>query len=90
MGRWRMDERAQSIGLVRFFASLIIGAPLAYFVVKVTTPILDMSKNKAAGTAAAQTPYWLADIGEYAVVIFLFVAFFGILVLALYQRRVAG
>lgn len=84
------DTRAQSIGIVRFFATLIIGAPLAYFAYRITEPILSRAETQAAGTQAAQTSQWLSTFGTYIVFIFLVVSFFGLVVLSLYQRRVTG
>jgi len=81
------DTRGQAIGILRFFAALIVGAPLAYFAYRVTEPILDKSETAAQGTDAAATAGWLSAFGEYMVVVFLFVSFFGLVALSLYQRE---
>jgi hypothetical protein len=81
------DTRGQ-IGLVRFFAALVVGAFLSYFVLQVTDPILERASSESAGTAAAPATQWLSTGGDYLVVIFLVISFFGMIALALYQRGV--
>jgi len=81
------DTRGQAIGIMRFFAALVVGAPLAYLAYRVTDPILERAETQAAGTDAAATSGWLAAFGEYMVVVFLFVSFFGLVALSLYQRE---
>lgn len=83
------DTRGQTIGYVRFFAALLIGGALSYFVLQVTEPILDYAGEASAGTQAAQTTTWLSQYGEYMVVFFVAISFFGLIVLSLYQREVA-
>lgn len=85
---FREDTRGDAIGHIRFFAALALGAPLAYFALQVTDPLLERSEAAAAGTDAAQTPMWLGAFGDYLVVIFLLISFFGMIALSLYQRRV--
>lgn len=85
---FRADTRADAVGILRFFAALALGAPLAFFALKVTDPILERSEAAAAGTDAANTSMWLGAFGEYLVVIFLLISFFGLVALSLYQRRV--
>ena len=85
-----MDDRGQPIGIDRFFAALVIGAMLSFFAIKVTTPILDRAGEQSAGTAAEPATGWLTTFGEYSVLIFLLVSFFGLVVLAIFQRRVTG
>lgn len=79
------DSRAQ-IGIVRFFAALVVGAFLAFLVNKVTQPLLDRAATESAGTAAAPATTWLSTGGDYLVVIFLLISFFGLIALAIYQR----
>lgn len=81
------DTRAQ-IGIVRFFAALVVGAFLAFFVAQVTDPILERASSESAGTAAAPATQWLTTGGDYLVVIFLLISFFGMFALAIYQRGV--
>jgi len=76
------------IGLVRFFAALAIGAPLAYLVGRVVTPLLELSAEATADTPAEPATNWFVTINEWLIVVFLFVAFFGLLALAVYQRGV--
>lgn len=85
-----MDNRGQTIGIVRFFAALILGAPLAYFALRISTPLLDRASEESAGTAAAPASGWLMTFGENIVLIFLLVSFFGLIALAIFQRRVSG
>jgi len=83
------DTRAQAVGILRFFAALLLGAPLAYFAYRVTDPILSRASEGAAGTDAAMTSTWLSQFGTYLVVFFVGISFFGLVVLSLYQREVA-
>lgn len=85
-----MDTRGQTIGYVRFFAALIIGGMLAFFAAKVTSPILNRASEQSAGTAAEPASGWLITFGDNMVVIFLLVSFFGLIALAIFQRRVTG
>lgn len=80
-------QRGQ-IGIVRFFLGLIMGVPLVYIATQVTEPILDRAGESSADTAAAPATEWLATGGEYLLVIFLLVSFFGLIALAIYQRGV--
>lgn len=82
-----MTNRAQ-VGILRFFAALVLGAPLAYFVLQITDPLLDRAADQSAGTAAEQSTQWIAAGGDYLVVIFLLISFFGLIALAIYQRGV--
>jgi len=81
------DTRAQ-IGITRFFLALIVGAPLAYVVGEVVTPLLEHAGEASAGTPAAPATQWFITINQWLVVVFLGVAFFGLLSLAIYQRGV--
>ncbi len=83
------DTRGQPVGILRFFATLLLGAPLAYFALQVTDPILSRAGESAAGTDAAMTATWLGEFGTYLVVVFVGISFFGLVVLSLYQREVA-
>lgn len=82
-----MDNRAQ-IGIVRFFAALGVGAILSFLALQVTNPLLERAGEASAGTAAAPATTWLTTGGEYLVVIFLGISFFGMIALAIYQRGV--
>lgn len=82
-----MNTRGQ-IGIVRFFAALGVGAILSFLVLQVTNPLLARASDQSAGTAAAPATEWLSTGGEYLVVIFLGISFFGMIALAIYQRGV--
>lgn len=82
-----MNTRAQ-IGIVRFFAALGVGAILAFLVYQVTDPLLERAAEQSAGTAAEPATGWLVTGGDYLVVIFLLISFFGMIALAIYQRGV--
>jgi hypothetical protein len=85
-----MDNRGQTIGIVRFFAALVIGGFLSYFVYELTSPILDRASEQSAGTAAAPATTWLTQLGDNLVLVYLLVSFFGLIALAIFQRRVTG
>jgi hypothetical protein len=82
-----MNNRGQ-IGIVRFFAALILGAALVYLVTQVTEPLLERAGEQSAGTAAAPATQWLTTGGDYLLLIFLLISFFGLISLAIYQRGV--
>lgn len=85
-----MDNRAQSIGLARFILSLIVGAPVVWIVWKITDPILTGARTATNNTKANQATTWLEQGVNYMPIWFLLVAFFGIIVLAIYQRELLG
>jgi len=82
-----MDNRAQSIGLARFFLSLLVGVPVVWIVWKVTDPILQGSKNATNNATANQATDWISQGVNWLPVWILLLSFMGIMILAIYQRE---
>lgn len=83
------EERAISIGIVRFFLSVFgIGSIMTFLVWEITAPILDRADTEGAGTAAAEGTTWLNQGLDYLPVIFLLVGGFGLVAYAVFQRQV--
>lgn len=82
-----MDNRAQSVGLARFILSLIIGAPIIWIVGEITSPILTRATGATADSKANQATQWIQQAIDYLPIAFLLIAFFGVIVLAVFQRE---
>jgi Na+-driven multidrug efflux pump len=88
MRRLTPDERAQSIGIIRYVLALIVGAIVVFIVWTVTDPILMRAGNATTNTTANTGTQWFQTASGYLPVIFLGLSFFGIIVIAVYQREV--
>lgn len=82
-----MDNRAQSVGLARFMLSLIAAAPITWIVWQTTGRILPGAKNATSNSSANQATTWLQQGIDYLPIWFLLVAFFGLIILSIYQRE---
>jgi len=82
-----MDTRAQSVGLARFILSLIVGAPVIWIVWQITDPILTGASNATNSTQANEATTWLNQGIDWLPILFLLIAFFGVIVLSIYQRE---
>jgi len=82
-----MDNRAQSIGLARFLLSLIVAAPLTWILWQVSDRILPEAKNATSNGTANQATVWIQDGVQWFPVALLLISFFGVIVLAIYQRE---
>lgn len=85
-----MDTRAQSIGLARFILSLIAGVPVIWIVWTITGKILPGARTATNDSQANQATTWIEQGVEFMPVWFLLVGFFGIIVLAIFQRELLG
>lgn len=85
-----MDNRGQSIGIVRFFLSLIAGAFMAFIVYQIANPILERADATDAGQMGNQGTVWIQSGVDFIAIVFLGIAVFGLLILAIYQREVFG
>lgn len=83
-----MADRAQSIGIVRFFLSLIAGSFVAWIVWEIANPILTRADAQDAGQMGNQATGWIQSGVDFIVIAFLGIAVFGLLVLSIYQREV--
>jgi hypothetical protein len=84
----QMGDRAQSIGLARFVLCLIVGAFVVWIVRSLSTRILPGAKTATNSTKANQATTWLQQGVDWLPIALLLIAFFGIVVLAIYQREV--
>jgi len=85
-----MDDRGQSVGLARFILSLIGAAPVVWIVWETTGRILPGAKNATSHSQANQATTWIQDAIDYMPIWFLLVAFFGVVILAIFQRELLG
>lgn len=83
-----MDNRAQSIGLARTFLALAVFAILNFIILKVTTPILDHSANATSNATANQATEWFRQGIGLLPAFVLVLAFFSVVVYAVYVREV--
>jgi hypothetical protein len=81
------DTRAQPIGLARFLLGLIVGVPVIWIVYEITTPILSGARTATNSTQANQATTWLEQGINWLPIYVLLLSFFGLLVLAIFQRE---
>lgn len=85
---FRMDDRAQSIGIARFFLALVVGAFVFWIVSTVASPLLTEARATSAdGSEGAQATEWIATAIDYFPMAVLFIAFFGLIALSIFQRE---
>lgn len=82
-----MDNRAQSIGIAQFFLSLCVGAFVFWIVASITAPMFDYSYASTADPDALEATGWLETGVDYLPVIYLGIAFFGLIALSIFQRE---
>lgn len=83
-----MNDRAQSVGIAVFFLSLIAGAFVIWIVREAGTPILNHASNATADPTANAATGWFETFMTYLPAIFLLIAMFGLIVLAIYLRGI--
>lgn len=81
------DDRAQAIGILRLFLSLGVGAIVIWIVTLVADPVLDHADAASTDTTSTQGTQWLQEGIDFIPIIFLFVAFFGLIAYSVYSRR---
>lgn len=80
----------QAMGFIRLVVTLGIGAVLFHFFWGGYSAILDTARENApGGHGAVQANDWLRTGGEQLPLVFLLMAFFGFISLAVFQRRYA-
>lgn len=85
-----MDNRGQATGIANFFLALIVGGVVSWLVATVTHPLFQHLDYDSLGGNAAYAGTILQDYVAYFATIYLFCAFFSLIVLAVYQRGMAG
>jgi hypothetical protein len=82
-----MNQRAQSVGLVRFFGSLGAGAVIVWIVQRLTADQLDYIDQNATVSAVQQSNAWFEVLVNNLPILFLLLAAMGGLAWSVYQTR---
>lgn len=83
-----MDERAQSIGILRMFLALAVGAIVVWLVRLAGDPILDTAGDHGTDATSSQGTAWLQTGVDYLPILFLLICFFGLIAYSVYRREV--
>lgn len=86
--RFIRDDRGDAIGNARLFFSLFVGAIVIWLVSEITTPLFENAKEDGSGQVATQGTMWLQEFGDFLPVMFLLIAFFGIIAYSVFKREV--
>lgn len=84
----RNDTRGQSIGIARFFLSLIVAAIVGWIVELVATPVLQGTLDASNNAQANEATNWFLTGVDYLPIAFMIIAFFGLITLSIFQREV--
>lgn len=82
-----MDNRAQAIGIARFFLGLMVGAIVIFIVGEVTAPLFEHTGEQSQDQVATQGTAWLQQGIDYLPIFFLLISFFGLISYSVYSRR---
>jgi TRAP-type C4-dicarboxylate transport system permease large subunit len=85
-----MDNRAQSIGIAGFFISLVVGGIVYWVVDLVTDPILTRASEATTNAQANQATEWFRTAVEYMPILFMMLAFFGLISYSVWSREVGA
>jgi len=83
-----IDDRAQSIGILRMFLSLAVGAFVVIIVREVGSPLLTKASEHGTDSTSAQGTAWLQEAVNYLPILFLGIAFFGLIAYSVFRREV--
>jgi hypothetical protein len=83
----RVDRRGQAIGILRLFLGLAFGAFVYWIVTLATEPMLAFASNSSSDSISSQGTTWLESGIGYLPLLFLFLGFFGLIALSVFQRR---
>lgn len=78
---------ADSIGILRFFLSLAVGAIMIFVAQSIMIPILNKATPYTQGTDAQQGTLWLEFSADYLPFVFLGIAFFGFIAYSVFVRQ---
>jgi len=84
------DTRAQAIGLSRFFLALIVGAIMLVVIFRTTNPMLSRASNTTNNAQANAATDWMQAGINHLPVVILLLAFFSVVVYAVYAREILG
>lgn len=76
------------MGNARLFFSLFVGAIVIWLVSEITSPLFDHAKEDGSGRVATQGTTWLQQFGDFLPIMFLLIAFFGIIAYSVFKREV--
>jgi len=85
-----MDDRAQSIGIARFFLGLIVGAVCLWIINKITSPLLNRAANQTSNATANTATTWLSDWIGWLPIAILLTSFLGLIVYSVFVRETTG
>ena len=84
------DDRALTMGFIELIGSLGVGAAILWVVYTATSPMLSDARAAApGGMGGMRMNDWFSVGNEVLPGVFLFCAFFGFIVRAVYERRAA-
>jgi len=78
---------ADSIGILRFFLSLAVGAIMIFIAGRVTEPLFATASEYTSDNSAAMGTEWLQFMVDYSPWIVLGIAFFGFVAYSVFVRR---
>lgn len=86
------DNRAQSIGIANFFLALLVGAIMTWIIGSIARPIHSKMENSTAqgDVVGQQMNDYIGVVLNNQPVLFLFIAFFSLIVIAIVQRQRLG
>jgi len=86
----RMDTRAQSMGLARFFLALIVGAIMIGLVNRIALDeTLPLAKQASNNATANQATVWMQDALSLLPIVLLLISAFGMIAYAVFRREQA-
>lgn len=92
MPRLTHDMRASATGISNFFLALLVGAIMSFLVSTIAEPLFDHVGDRTAATdeVGPQATIWLETVVTHQPTLFLIIAFFSLLALAVFQRVMSG
>lgn len=84
----KLDTRGISIGISRFLLTLAVGAIVIFLVTTTADSILPGAQTATTNATANQGTTYMQQIPDLLPIVILLFGFFGIIVLAVYQREV--
>lgn len=83
------DTRGQAVGYSNFFLALLVGAIMFWIVEAVTSPILSTARDHGTDPVAEQSTTWVTQFINMLPVMWLLIAFFSLVVLAVFLRKIS-
>jgi len=82
-----MNDRAQSIGIARYFLAFIVGAIVYWIADLVSSPILDGAYNATQNETARQATQWFEQSVSYMPLAMALISFLGMIALSVFYRE---